>query len=587
MDPQSDNASTVSANGGTTPDTGNGVGTPPTATPTGAGAPTQDPYSIFISNLTAMLKQAQAANATGQANLGGAKDTLVNESVSGGTPTPFMPGIFSGAQVGNQEAVENAFQPAITSINTQMENENTQLSDINQLAGTMSAYYKPEAISPGQSLVMPDGTIVTQGHSYQPTLNSVTGLMDGFDQNTGTWASDDQKGPIDTTTAGSTPATIGIVGGIDLMGGSVGMKPWATDPNYTTEVNTLYQQVQKSSPIPSAPTLDAFIKSMARSSPITGAMIMNAAATYKIDPNLLAAVIGHESDFGTSGTTTLQINNPAGITGSDGKYTPFNSWTQGVNATAQDLAKRIVKPTTGATGTNSTSPIGGQFSPTATSKIQQLPQSMQSYVDAGPQGVAYINNDRVPAALQTAVQTMASRAGIPYLQGDDVNAIKSIGVVYQSIKSMQDLVSTNLHPGLLGRGEDIFNNGLNNLFQGSPDLTKFTSYRDTAIKAVQALAGGAGSGLRINGAEIEANVNNLPITTDNSETAQAKLSQLSTFLNQQLAATFPYITTDTQSSSGAAPASSSGMVTMTGPNGTFTVPQSQVATMQQNGYTSQ
>lgn len=591
-DPQGDNASTVAANGGVVPNTQN---TADAAAPTGgsgAGAPTQDPYSIFVNNLTAMLKQAQGAVSSSEANLGGAKDTLTNESVSGGTPTPFMPGIFSGSQVGGQESVEGAFQPAISSINTEMGLENTNLEDINSLAGTLASFYKPEALSPGQSLVMPDGTVVQQGHSYTPQVNPQTGLIDGFDQNTGTWASQDSSA---TSNADSTQQTVsniknGIVAGIDLSGASLNMKPWASDPNYTAEVNTLYQQVQQSQPsgIPTAPGLDAFIKSMAKSSPITGAMIMNAAATYKIDPNALAAVIGHESDFGTSGTTTLQINNPAGITGSDGKYTPFNSWTQGVNATAADLAKRIVTP-----GSSGSTPVGGQFSPQAQQKVAQLPTQMQQYVQAGPLGVAYIDSTRVPDAMQTSVQTLSAKNGIPYLDATDVANIKSLGTVYENVSKMNSLLTSTLSSGgnvpgigsFLGGALDMGKTALNNVTLGNalPQLSNFNALRDVAIKAVQALAGGSGSGLRLNTGEIMASTQTLPSSTDSLQNATVKVNALLSLLNTNLAGTFPYVQGNQPGLTGGQP-TGGGSVTMTGPGGTFTVPQAQVATMQQNGY---
>lgn len=548
QDPTGNDASTIAANNPAAPSVDAGD-----TADTAAGAPApgaNDPYSIFISNLTAMLKQAQAANATGQANLGGAKDALTTESVNGGAPQPFAPGIFSGNQVQNQETLESGFQPAITSLATQMGNENTQLEDINSLAGTLAAYYKPEAISPGQSLVQPDGTVVQAGHSYTEMINPATGNADGFDQDTGTWASDDQAG---TGNALSTPQTAsnvksGIVGGIDLSGASVGMQPWASDPNYATEVNTLYSQSKNASPIPTAASLDSFIKSMAKSSPITGQMIMNSAATYKIDPNLLAAVIGHESDFGTTGTTTLSINNPAGITGSDGKYTPFNSWTQGVNATAADLAKRIVAPSTGS-GQDLTKADtqGNAYSSTYSSRVSQLPVSLQKFVNAGPSGVAYIDGDAATAAgLSQTAAIYANKAGIPILTGDGIASINDVNNLVQRVQQAQSLIASNLSKGggssTIGALTDWIGGEANNVFQSSPNLTQFNTYIggvNSAAAQLKTLAGGSGSGLRITGFELGDTISNLPTQSDSYQTAAAKLDALNTQISQWMNTNFP------------------------------------------------
>lgn len=512
---------------------------------TSGGAPAPDPYATFLQALTGMLSKAQSVNADSQKKLGGAKDFLTTESVNGGAPKPFDPTVFSDSQVGNQEKLEKGFDPAITSLNTQMENENKNLGNITDIASKMAELYHPQVLSAGQSLVSPDGTVVRGGHSYTPTLNTMTGLMDGFDQNTGTWASDDKKG-IPTKTGGvTTPQTLlssGIIAGIDLSGAAVGMKPYATDPNYVQEVGGLYSRIQNSQALPTSEGLDAVIKGMAKSSPITGAMIMNAAATYKIDPNLLAAVLGHESDFGTQGAATSTMN--PGNVGNTGTATQaFKSWTQGVNGAAAALAKRIVGPNiTTPTATGTESKVGGPFSPEASKKVSQLPAAYQSYVDAGPLGVAYINDNHVPAIVKDGLQTLASRAGIPYVGDADVSALQSIQTVFTNIDGMQKIIDTSLHPGVLGALADISKTGFHAATFGNayPDLSRFNSFRDTAIKTVQALAGGAGSGLRINMGEIEANLQNLPTSTDNSGNAVTKLQTVKQLIYAKLAPAFPY-----------------------------------------------
>lgn len=528
--------------GRTMVDLNGGVVTPAGSTsPAAASATGVDPYTIFNKNIASLIKQIQSAQVSGNQNLGAAKDALNTESV---TSAPYDKTMTPSANISTIGSMPSAFAPAVTSIATQEANTGTALGNLKDSLSTMAGIFQPVAVSPGQSLVTPQGQTVKQGHSYTPTLNPTTGLMDGFDQNTGTWQSNDG-------------ANSSVVGGVDFSGQATSTGAYATDPNYAKEVGGIYNTLTKTYGQPTADTVDTYIKGHAKSSPVTGQMIMNAAAQYNVDPNLLTAVLAHESDFGTAGAAT-STNNPGNVGNTDnGSTRTFKSWQQGVNAAANELARRAV-PTTAGTNQPATpapaetSPVGGTFTPVAAQKIQMLPTAYQSYVDAGPLGVAYINDDRVPDNVKDGLKTMASRAGIPYVQPADVGAIKSIEAVLSNLDSMQTLADKNLGSGLTGRALDA------TLGQGAEllqtewgrQLGLFDNYRDTAIKAVQALAGGAGSGLRINGAEIAANTQNLPKSSDNLENATANIKQLKQLIYTQLGTTFPYASVPVVSPSG-------------------------------------
>lgn len=524
-----------------------------------------DPYTIFNKNLMDMLTRIQAGQSTNRPVLAGAKDALTTMSVAPNGPQPANPGVFSDSTVQSQKTLQGAFAPAITSVNTQLENTDAALHTLGADIGTMASVYKPTEVSPGSSLVGPDGRVIKQGHQYQPQINPMTGMLDGFDITTGTWQSNDtmhSEGGIgyggDTTVATST-------GPVDFSGKNTGVGNYAGTTtadaaNYAKSVGTIYSSLMQTFPQPNAPGYDQYISGHAKGAPLTGQMILNAATQYGIDANMLTAMLAHETDFGTSGEAPKNYN-PGGVKfvgqsgatqGSaapeGGNYAKFGSWQQGVNAVAAQIARRqgAGTQTSTSSGQGSTSPVGGIFSQTAAQKVAAMPAPMQPYVDAGPKGVAYINDERVPANVKDSVKIMAARAGIPYLDAGNASAIKSIGVVYQSLDGLKTLTDEQLNSGWLGALQDIGKASIHNATFGNawPSLSQFNAYRDTAIKAVQGLAGGTGSGLRINAAEIEANLTNLPTPTDTTENAYQKLIGITSLLDKQLAATFPYIQTD-------------------------------------------
>lgn len=548
----------------------------------GTGTSAGDPYSRFNANIASILAQIQTAANAGRQGLSGAKDALTTEAV--GAAGPYNPAATPAVNTQATTGTLNAFAPAVTSISTQLSNADAALKDLETTIGSIQTANQPQTLAPGESLVTKGGTTLKQGHQYTPQINPNTGLLDGFDINTGTWASADTgSGGGGSTGGGTTTSSASgsdsVSSAIDsIFGSSNPIGAYAADPNYVSEISGLYKTVAGLGVTQSPDTLQQYITNNAKGSPVTGQMILNASSTYGIDPALLTTVLLHESDFGTAGVAT-KTNNPGNIGNTGTSTQQYPSWQQGVMAAAKNLASRIsaagssgavassdpsfgagaATATPNATPTDTTSPVGASFSPDATQKISQLPAAYQSYVDAGPLGVAYINNDRVPTNIQQGLQTMASRAGIPYVQAADVGALKSIQTVLSNLDSMQTLANNTLGSGTLGHlfGETIGRAEQGLQTKNGIQLGLFDNYRDVAIKAVQALAGGAGSGLRINMGEISANTQNLPQATDSKENAIAQIKQLKQLIYTQLATTFPYAqvqVTDPNGQSGTLPA---------------------------------
>lgn len=132
-----------------------------------------------------------------------------------------------------------------------------------------------------------------------------------------------------------------VVGAIDFSGLVHGVGAYATDPLYAEKIATYYSAVEVAcGGILSATALDAYIKKIAPSSPVTAAMIISAAQGSNVDALVLAAVLQNESAFGTLGAGAHTMN-PGNVGNVDSGAThSFGSWQLGVNACSAQLARR-------------------------------------------------------------------------------------------------------------------------------------------------------------------------------------------------------------------------------------------------------
>ncbi len=261
--------------------------------------------------------------------------------------------------------------------------------------------------------------------------------------------------------------------------------------------------------------------------------------------------------------------------------TKIGTWKNDVTPFADAVMKNedinaynlVKNPNSTSQLSTQTDSLGGVFSKDGAQRVQQLPSQFQKYAVAGPSGVSYIDDQLVPAAQKAAVQAQAAQSGVRYVSAADSSMLQSLDVVYKNLDSMQALIDKNLIKGgggVIGsaaaKAGNIFKSTINSLTGAYPDLTNLSNYKDTAIKSVQALAGGAGSGLRINQGEIASQLQTLPTTIDTFETAQSKIDQVKQFLNQRLQSVFPYVQSSIQSTQ-------SGNFSIKAPDGnTYTFP---------------
>lgn len=134
-----------------------------------------------------------------------------------------------------------------------------------------------------------------------------------------------------------------VVGTIDFSGIVHGTGRYATDPNYAAEISAIYSQILTASPILTPSVLDGLIAGAVgkgAASPITGAMIFQSAVANGITPGILAAVLQHESCYGTLGAGA-HTHNPGNVGNVDsGATQDLGTWQAGVEACAVQLARR-------------------------------------------------------------------------------------------------------------------------------------------------------------------------------------------------------------------------------------------------------
>jgi hypothetical protein len=291
------------------------------------------------------------------------------------------------------------------------------------------------------------------------------------------------------------------------------LSTYATDPQYENKImssiGTMPQQMTTSSQIQS------WIADKYPNSPITGDMIMNASTSAGVSPKALSAVLAVESQMGSDGSAGARMNNPGNYGNSDsamaqGRPTGFGSMQDGINHVAQWLA---------------------QHHASQQSQIQ-APAQIQPAVETLSDGTPYLNQEKIPSNFQAMAQLYASRSGIPILTADEVTKARSIDITTQNLNQISQTIPQILSSGFGGRLQGLIGNQLQDFLQTNPTIASFNTYRDTAINAIQALAGGSGSGFRLNQSEIDTATSNLPQITDNLETAQNKLAVVQSFVNK-------------------------------------------------------
>lgn len=126
-------------------------------------------------------------------------------------------------------------------------------------------------------------------------------------------------------------------------GDAYDIKSYATDPTHETKIQSILNSIGQFKTIQD---IDNYIQSKYPNSPVTGQMIANAAGKYGVSWEMMTAIMAQDSSMGTAGKA-VRTKNPGNVGNTDsGGTKQFNSWQEGVDAVAENLAwrKTNIKP---------------------------------------------------------------------------------------------------------------------------------------------------------------------------------------------------------------------------------------------------
>lgn len=117
--------------------------------------------------------------------------------------------------------------------------------------------------------------------------------------------------------------------------------PYATDPLHETKIADILSLMGEMN---SPAAIDAYIDKEAIASPVTAAMILNAATKYEVDVRLMMALMEQDSRFGTAGLA-IRTRNPGNVgNDDDGNTITYDTWDEGVEAVARWLSRNRIVP---------------------------------------------------------------------------------------------------------------------------------------------------------------------------------------------------------------------------------------------------
>lgn len=375
------------------------LGIPAGSPPPPAGT---NPYSLFNNYVASILTQIQGGANAGRQNLAGAANTLTSLSVAPNGPQTADPGVFSNNQIQNQQTLQAGFTPAITSINSQLQNANAGIAGLNQVIPAIQAANQPQAVSGGSSLFTPGGQNLGTAPVYNSNVNQLTQQPYGWTSAPG-------------SDSGSSSGGLGS--GIATSTGNVDLSTYATDPNYIASMKRQYTATSNDvqSLLPQfnndlGSALTQYIKNNGGSSKITGQMIISAANSAGIDPLMLASQMLHETDFGATGEAPKN-NNPGGVKFANqpgatrgspapdgGDFANFQTWSQGIAAQAQWIASH--QTSLSQTSSNTTQ---------GTNTLAGLPPYVSSMITTDAQAMA--TGSEAPANVKARYDSLPGGIG--------------------------------------------------------------------------------------------------------------------------------------------------------------------------------
>ncbi len=130
------------------------------------------------------------------------------------------------------------------------------------------------------------------------------------------------------------------------------------------------------------------------------------------------------------------------------------------------------------------------------------------------------------------VDPETGQKGMPVMNKEQSEKLRTVQSARMDVQSAFDNIQALLPEDAMDRLKQAPGIKFAEVFQTNPILGSYGAWRSAAIKALQGIAGGAGSGLRINQAEITMSIaNDIPKNTDTWASAQQKLQNIRTMLD--------------------------------------------------------
>lgn len=149
-------------------------------------------------------------------------------------------------------------------------------------------------------------------------------------------------------------------------------------------------------------------------------------------------------------------------------------------------------------------------------------------------GIPYIDGTNLTGKQASAAQLQAASLNIPYMGKTQAAALAKLDDARSNLQAVNTSLNGLLPKDAEGRVTAGPGNKLSQYFQSNDSLAAFNTWRTAAIGALQALAGGSGSGLRINQSEIAMSLaNDIPQITDTVGVAQKKFDIMNTMFDNQ------------------------------------------------------
>jgi hypothetical protein len=167
---------------------------------------------------------------------------------------------------------------------------------------------------------------------------------------------------------------------------------------------------------------------------------------------------------------------------------------------------------------------------TEVGRAQAMAPTLEQATKTTISGRKYLDLTDLKGPEAQLLTKQALAAGIPVADKDTANVLTEIDTAKQNLQSMLAPIAKKLAATPGSRFWVAPGNTLGKFMQTDPDLASVGTYRNAAIQTMRAVAGSRG--LRINRAEVQLAIDNdIPQLTDTLPTAQARIRDLMTFLN--------------------------------------------------------